>query len=334
MKKPLRILLWVIGLLLLGALVAELGLDLVIGRLRDLGWHVIPVLSIAILWHASNTLAWRACFDKDDPDRPGFWPLVYTKLAGEAVGNVTPASHLSGELAKVYILRPKMSATRGLPSLVVNKTIELISGLLFALVGTILAFKYFEIDERVRVGLILALSVSAVGIGIAFLGQRRNTFEWFLDLLVRLKITFLERRRTQIQETDRNIAAFYRRNPLGFAQSFIFHVFSWIFGAFEIYYILTVLNEPLTFTTALLLASLSAIITAAFFFVPSGMGVFEGGHAILFHLLGLDPVLGLSVGLIRRIRKIFWVIVGFGLMLVTRLRETPDPSGASQAPSP
>ena len=101
---------------------------------------------------------------------------MYTKLAGEAVGNVTPASHLSGELAKVYILRPKMSATRGLPSLVVNKTIELISGLLFALVGTILAFKYFEIDERVRVGLILALSVSAVGIGIAFLGQRRNTF--------------------------------------------------------------------------------------------------------------------------------------------------------------
>jgi uncharacterized protein (TIRG00374 family) len=326
--------LWVIGLLLLGGLVVELGLDLVFERLQTLGWNVIPVVSIAILWHTSNTLAWRACFDKDDPDRPGFWQLAYTKLAGEAVGNVTPASHLGSELAKVYMLRPKMSATRGLPSLVVNKTIELITGLFFAMCGTILAFRLFEIDERVRLGLVVALGISSVGIGLAFLGQRRKTFEWFLDLLLRLRITFLEKRRAQIQETDQNIAAFYRRNPRGFAESFILHGFSWIFGSFEIYYILTILNEPLTFTTALLLASLSSIITAAFFFVPSGLGVFEGGHAILFHLLGLDPVLGLSVGLIRRIRKIFWVIVGFGLMFFSRKREFPGPPSASVTPSP
>jgi len=332
LKKTVRILLWIIGLFLLGALVHQLGVSLVVDRVRALGWNILPVLSIAMLWHTSNTLAWRACFDRDDPDRPGFWWLVYIKLAGEAVGNVTPASHLSGEVAKVYILRPKISATRGLPSLVVNKTIEVISGLFFAVLGTVLAFQLLEIDEQIRLGLILALGMSSLAIGLVFLGQRRNTFEWFLDLLLRLKITFLEKRRAQIQETDRNIAAFYRRNPRGFIESFVLHVFSWIFGTFEIYYILITLCEPVTFTTALLLASLSTIITTAFFFVPSGLGVFEGGHAFLFHLLGLDPVLGLSVGLIRRIRKVFWVAIGFGLMTV--YRQPRDPPVSLEAPSP
>ncbi len=334
MKTPLRILLWLVGLLLLAGLILEIGLDQVVNRVVDLGWQVIPAILIAVSWHLSNTFAWQACFDKDDEDRPEFWRLFHIKLVGEAVGNVTPASHVGGELAKVYILRARISATRGLPSLVVNKTIEAISGLLFAVAGTFVAFLVFEIDERVRLGLILALIVCTVVVVLAFVKQRQNTFGWLLDLLNRMRLTFLERRREQIEETDRNIAAFYRRNPRGFVVSFLFHLLSWFFGAFEIYYILTILNEPLPFSTAFLLASLSSVINAAFFFVPSGVGVFEGGHVFLFHLLGLEPALGLSVGLIRRIRKIFWIAVGFGLMVFNRRRPESTTPVVSGAPSP
>ena len=314
-KRPSRVLLWGVGLLLLGFLVHEVGLDQVWEHITRLGWRIVPVFAIALTWHVSNTFAWRACFDKDEPDRPGFWKLFQTKLSGEAIGNVSPASHVGSELAKAYMLRSKMSVTRGLPSVVVNKTIEVISGLVFALTGTLLAFREFSIAPEIRMGMLVALGLAGAGISVVLVRQRRNTFSWILNLLKRLGITFLEKRRDKIEETDRNIASFYRRNPRGFLVSLGFHVLSWILGAFEVYYILAILGEPLTFSTAYLLTSLSMIINSAFFFIPSGVGVFEGGHVFLFHLLGLDPGLGLAVALLRRIRKVFWVVAGFLLML-------------------
>ena len=128
-KRLSRILLWSVGLLLLGILVHQVGLELVYEYITKLGWRIVPVLGIALSWHVSNTFAWQACFDKDDPNRPGFWRLFKTKLSGEAIGNVSPASHVGSELAKAYMLRRRMSVTKGLPSVVVNKTIEVVSGL-------------------------------------------------------------------------------------------------------------------------------------------------------------------------------------------------------------
>ena len=319
-----RLLLWGVGLVLLGILVQQVGLDQVREHISRLGWQIVPVVSIALSWHVSNTFAWQACFDPG-PDRPGFWRLFVTKLSGEAVGNVSPASHVGSELAKAYMLRSRMSVTKGLPSVVVNKTIELVSGLLFAFTGTLLAFRAFPIEPQIRTGLLVALGVTGLAIVVAVARQRQNTFGWFLNLLNRLGITFLEKRREKIEETDRNIAAFYRRNPRGFIVSLLFHILSWILGAYEVYYILGILGEDLPFTTAYLLTSLSLIINTAFFFIPSGVGVFEGGHVFLFHLLGLDPGLGLAVGLLRRIRKVFWVVVGF-LMMMVRSRFSAKPS--------
>jgi uncharacterized membrane protein YbhN (UPF0104 family) len=65
------------------------------------------------------------------------------------------------------------------------------------------------------------------------------------------------------------------------------------------------------------------IINTAFFFIPSGVGVFEGGHVFMFHLLGLDSGLGLAVGLLRRIRKVLWVLIGFLMLAISaRIRAT------------
>jgi uncharacterized membrane protein YbhN (UPF0104 family) len=122
---------------------------------------------------------------------------------------------------------------------------------------------------------------------------------------------------------DRNIAAFYRRDRRGFLSSLGLHALSWVFGVAEVFYLLSVLGQPLPLVSAFLFCSLSLIINTAFFFVPSGVGVFEGGHVFLFHLLGLGTGLGLAVGIIRRIRRLFWVAVGL-LLLVSRATVAGD----------
>ena len=45
--------------------------------------------------------------------------------------------------------------------------------------------------------------------------------------------------------------------------------------------------------------------------MPSNIGVLEGGQVFLFITLGLSPAMGLSLGIAKRMRKIFWIFVGW-----------------------
>ena len=45
--------------------------------------------------------------------------------------------------------------------------------------------------------------------------------------------------------------------------------------------------------------------------MPSNIGVMEGSLVFLFSSLGLDPSLGLSLGLTRRMRRVFWIFIGW-----------------------
>ena len=171
---------------------------------------------------------------------------------------------------------------------------------------------------EVQVGLGGALLLGTIAIVTAFISQRQNTFVWLVNLLARFRLHFLESRRKQFEEMDRSIAAFYRQNRRGFGWCLGLHILSWILGTLEVYAILHLLGQPQPFVSAFLLMSLSLIINTAFFFIPSGVGVFESGHVFLFQLLGLSADLGLGVALIRRFRKIFWVTFGFVLMAIGR----------------
>ena len=315
MKTARRVMFWGIGLTLLAVLIYEVGIIAAWTQVRQMGWGYVPVLLIALGWHVSNTWAWAMCFDGD---RPHFWSLFCTKLSGEAVGNVTPASHVGGEVAKAYMLRDRVSVTQGVPTLVINKTVELVSGLVFALIGTGLAVGMFPLSIEVQIGLGAALVVGTVGIVAAYVSQRQRASVWLLDVLKKLRLSFLESSREKFEEVDRTIAAFYRQNRLGFCLCMALHMLSWVLGTFEVYAILSLLGQPQPFLTAFLLTSLSLIINTAFFFIPSGVGVFESGHVFLFQLLGLTPELGLGVALIRRLRRLFWIVFGFVLIAVRR----------------
>lgn len=317
MKNARRALFWALGLSLLGVLVYQVGIVAAWAQVRLMGWGYVPILLLALGWHVSNTWAWAVCFDPTRP-RPGFWVLFRTKMSGEAVGNVTPASHVGGEVAKVYMLRDRVEVTQGVPSLVVNKMVELVSGLVYSLAGAVAAVGMFSLSLEVQIGLGAALLLGTVGIVAAFVSQRQNSFVWILNLLKKLRLSFWESRREKFEEIDRTIAVFYRQNRRGFWLCMLLHIVSWILGTFEVYAILHLLDQPQPFISAFLLVSLSLIINTAFFFIPSGVGVFESGHVFLFQLLGLTPELGLGVALIRRIRKIFWVIFGFVLMVLRR----------------
>ena len=156
------------------------------------------------------------------------------------------------------------------------------------------------------------MSVAALLIWLLYRKQRR-LFSSLLALCRRLglRMGFVESKMVRAIRIDSEISRFYHEHKGRFVLVNIFHGAGWMLGALETYVILRALGEGVNFDVAFLITSLAVIINSLFFFMPSNIGVLEGGQVFLFFTLGLNPAMGLTLGIIKRMRKIFWISVGW-----------------------
>ncbi len=175
MKQETYILLWLLGLACLGVLLHQLGEPEVWHHVVMMGWGYIPVIGITLVAYANNVWVWRRCFD-GGAKRPGLRPLLWVKLVGEALGNVMPASQIGKEVAKVMMLRERMGVTAGVSSLVLNKTGEMVSGVIFVLGGVIAGLNRYAFSEEIRWTLFAMLTLAVAGVVLTVVRQCRNPF--------------------------------------------------------------------------------------------------------------------------------------------------------------
>lgn len=64
----------------------------------------------------------------------------------------------------------------------------------------------------------------------------------------------------------------------------------------------------------------AVLVEGALFFVPARVGVQEGGLYAIFLALGLDPVAGFSLGIVRRLRELTWGLAGPAILAFVRRR--------------
>jgi hypothetical protein len=70
------------------------------------------------------------------------------------------------------------------------------------------------------------------------------------------------------------------------------------------------------------------------FSVPLRAGTQEAGKALVFALLGLNPVQGLAAGVICRIRELTWAFIGLAILARSGLHTRSASLEASHSPSP
>lgn len=313
--KVFRFLLPGLGLLLLGYLIGSLGLAAIVHNLAVMRWTFLHVILLALGWHLTNSLAWSFAFPAGG-HRPRLPALFMAKLAGEAVNQLTPLANLGGEPLKAFLLRGRSPLSRGLASVVVNKAAQVFTGLLFTAVGLSMVLLYWEVPlalpAPVRAGLAL---LAAGAVLLPWLGYRshRRMFSSLIGLArgCGLGLGALERLRSRAAGIDRDISRFFRRSRGRFGLVLLFHACGWLLGACETFVILRALGAGIDFEIAFLIASLTVLINGLFFFMPSNIGVLEGGQVFLFLTLGLDPAMGLSLGIVKRMRKLLWISVGW-----------------------
>lgn len=327
-----------IGLLLLGYLIGALGPGEIGRHLAVLKWTFPLVLLLACSWHISNSIAWSFAFAPED-NTPRLRSLFMAKLAGEAVSQITPLANLGGEPLKAYLLRSEVPDWSGLAAVVVNKAAQTLTGLAFTMIGLSMVFFYWdlplEVPLAIRTGLV-GLMTAAVLLVLVLWKRQQRLFSSIVRVLNRLGMRAhgIEERMAKASRIDASIGRFYREHKGRFFLVLFFHSIGWMLGACETYVILRTLEPSISFPVAFLVTSLTVIINSLFFFMPSNIGILEGGQVFLLTTLGLNPAMGLSLGIAKRMRKVFWISIGW--LFLTRLSHralTNEPAGR-RPPSP
>ncbi|MGY8822828.1 MAG: lysylphosphatidylglycerol synthase transmembrane domain-containing protein [Candidatus Latescibacterota bacterium] len=313
--KFLKIAMPGLGLLFLGYLVGALGPSEVWRNFVVLKWTFPLVLLLALSWHITNSIAWSFAFAPDQK-RPRLRSLFMAKLAGEAVNQLTPLANLGGEPLKAYLLKREAPASSGLAAVVINKAAQILTGLVFTTLGLSLVFFYWDlplaIPLAIKVGLVSLLGLAGLLLLLLWKKQQQ-LFSSIMRVLSKfgMHTAVLEERMAKAARIDASISHFYREHKKRFFLVLLFHSFGWLLGACETYVILRTLEASINFPVAFLITSLTVIINSLFFFMPSNIGVLEGGQVFLLTTLGLNPAIGLSLGIAKRMRKTFWIFVGW-----------------------
>ena len=84
----------------------------------------------------------------------------------------------------------------------------------------------------------------------------------------------------------------------------------------EVYLILRLMGCPIGFFSALAIEGLTKLVNVIGLINPGNAGTYEGGNMLFAQLVGMGGTAGLTLGLIRRVRALFWTAVGAGCAMM------------------
>lgn len=339
-SKILRPVFLCVGLLLLIVLIKKIGLDRIgpdeaqrlailstfqrewyffktgiwtIGaNISEIGWYFIPILCVSFAWYMLYTTAWMQFLHRIG-EGIGFWELFRIKITGEAVNTLTPANFIGGDPMRIYLLRKNFKVAEGAASVVVDRTLQSTATLFVIIMGITAAFFTFEVlPMNIKFGVPIVLAVSIGFIAFILIHQRKGIFGLILKVCkkIGLKKEFSEKTISRFEELDSHIMDFYDENHKGFLIALLCHIVGRLFGIIEIYAIGRVVSDDFTLFAALILTALAPMVNIVFAFVPGAFGVMEGAYSGVLYLLHMDPAIGITIQIAKRLRAGAWILLG------------------------
>jgi hypothetical protein len=174
----------------------------------------------------------------------------------------------------------------------------------------------------------VALVVLTVLTVLLFTGHRRGGLEQALNLLHRVPLLDrlarrLEPKRATLAAMDEQIIQCYHASPRRFFQALGLEYVSRCLFMAEYLLIALSVGVDLSYAKAYVVGGLSQLVQNVIFVVPFEVGTKEGSLYLLFHLLGLDPALGVYAAIVSRLRDLVWIGVGVGLVWLSGRRTAP-----------
>ena len=293
-----------LGALVLAALIYNLGFETITATLKEVGFSVFWVFASAILWVLVNSYAVSFLVNHQVP----FKTLLYVDLTGNAYNNIIPLAGVGGEPYKIKILSEHIGLDRASRAMIQNRLINSTTSFFYTVFLVAVSLLYIDLEKNVYTLLLIAGCLSAV-IG--------TVVSW-------LTLSSAPDRVSKFILQKSNLLKEYKAEPLS-TRAFLWASFWQLIGRalnmVEIYLIFWVLGFDPYFSEVVFVSCFLSISSAIFFMIPQNIGASEAGVSTAFVLLGYSATLGLTYGLIRRARVIFWALFGVSLHLGSVLWE-------------
>lgn len=289
---------YLLGVVILCALIFNMDLGVVTASLAQVGNKIFLIFSVAVLWIIANTLC---IYMVIGPGKVSFADLLYNQLTGDAYNTVIPMAGLGGEPYKIKHLTQWLDWHTASRSIVVDRLIHSNTGILFGAVGGGLMLAYVDnIPAAYYIPLVVVCSVlTVVSIVMAWLTLTKAPSKLAGYVLKKLKI---------IED--------YRSDPIPPGRFFLAYFFKFLGRTFylvEIYVMFRIFGLEPSFIDLASVAGMIALSATMFFVIPQGLGVNESGISLALDFLGYAAALGITFGLLRRARMIFWALFGIAL---------------------
>jgi hypothetical protein len=345
-----------VGLALLGWLVAHVGVDEVVAGLRQVGPGFVVILALALARQAARARAWTLLLAGPGGRIPLLRAMAAT-ISGDAVGNVTPLSLLVSEPAKAMYLsadakRPRgsfpdetLTAGHALAALAAENFFYSLSVAIMIVLGMIALLAAFPVSGVLRwvslgslagmLGIIGAAmwlvwrEPSVVGATIARLPWLAGRSARMVAIRTRLVDVVARVRRFEIKTY-----AFVRESRSRLGGVILCEVLFHVASVAENFVTLWLLTGSTSLLVAFIFDSFQRVVNVAFRVVPLKLGVDEAGAALVAHALGLGSAAGVTLALVRKARVLTWTLVGLGLLIRRGLSSSSQAAGFSPPRDP
>jgi uncharacterized protein (TIRG00374 family) len=323
MQKKILKLVWVVGLFLFAFLIYKIGPERILSNIRTLSVkNFLFLFFLRFGYWLLRTFGWKVVSDSYG-DKISFLRLFSSRISGYAISYMTPSAHIGGEAIRTMYLKTS-NRRKALASVIVDKTIEIITAIFLAIAGFVIAIVKIPMPKELKVTFMaIALATTSFMIFILF-KQKKGFFAWFFRALGKIKIRprFVDKYYDRLNETDTYISDFYAIHKVPFLVAFAIHSFSIFFWALEIWMTLRFLGVTgISFLESFLIVSLG---TFAFIIpaIPASLGTYDVTFLALFALFGIKTGAGMTAILIRRIIALGWA--GAGLAFMSQKREKSE----------
>jgi hypothetical protein len=316
-RKLFRILLWLLIPIVLWWTMKDISIVEIMDNFRGINLEAIVVLiGLNTVIFALFSLRWWLIL-RAQGYRRSFLALISYRLAGFGVTYFTPGPQFGGEPLQVYLLnqREGMKTSTAAASVTVDKLLELLANFTFLLVGITVILFAGTLNGATRIELILLPALLLI-VPAAYLVALKLGFHPVSSIMRNFGDRFLKSPRIDrfvqtLNETENQVSKFCQKNTLVLLAAAFLSVGIWVLMIFEFSLMLRFLGVSLNLTQVLI--ALTAARIAFLLPLPAGLGTLEAGQVMAMGLIGVNPVFGVSLSLLIRVRDVILGSIGLWL---------------------
>lgn len=318
-RKLVQAALTAVGVIFLLYLIQRIGVAAVWDNLTHFGWWLMLTCGLGLVWLFLQACAWWKIQDAFF-ERVALVELFRVKIISDAFNLLLPSASMGGDAMRAFMIRERVPLRDGVPAVLFDKTIEFAASVVFLVTGLVLGLLFLRLPQALVIPAVVSISATAAGIVVVVIVLRRGVTSSLLKFgaFFPSAIAWVRSKESQFLAMDDNFRLLYTGGVSRALPPLLFHLGSRLVGAVEFMVILAVLGAPVSLVQALFISTIVTVGNTIFFLLPGQWGVMESVHILVVQSLGYPPAVGLSLSIIRRVRRL--VIVGVALILFASRR--------------